>query len=239
MGLPLLVDAPCLLMREEVSLAAKWWTEQIQHRSTDSKSFDSKKNIFEDTLAALLTKRYKAYWFTEDPSRASGLRAIVNDLRCDPALVDAAKAAGIVSIEERLPQNTRMFVNPGSVSVREGEDDSVVLHTCNRSDGSGYTKSTWQQPGEWQPSQQQQNQEQQAQQQAQQSQQQQEFHVDPASGQQYTTQFLSDVKYGAYSSLGNGRFAVRNENGQYEICTDPSQHSSSGNAMQQRLLKVA
>merc|ERR1712188_198652 len=99
------------------------------------------------------------------------------------------------------------------------------------------------QAGEWHPSQQQTQQQQLQQHQAhqsQQSQQQQEFQeAESASVQQYTTQFLSDVKYGAYSSLGNGRFAVRNENGQYEICTDPSQHSSSANAMQQRLLKVA
>ena len=209
-------------MHEEIGLAAKWWSEQIQHRNTDAKSIESKKAIFEETVSALLAKKYKSHWFLEEPTRASGFRAIVNDLRCDPVLVDAAKAAGIMAIEERLPSNTRMFVNPGSVSVREGEDDSIVLHTCNQAQGSTMRTNF----GEWTPTQHQPPQ-------SQSFGNPQEFQEDAANGQQYTTQFLSDVKYG-YSSLGNGRFAVRNENGQYEICSDSSQHPTQ----QQRLLKV-
>merc|ERR1712093_137580 len=115
---PVHASASALLMHEEIGLAAKWWSEQIQHRNTDAKSIESKKAIFEETVSALLAKKYKSHWFLEEPTRASGFRAIVNDLRCDPVLVDAAKAAGIMAIEERLPSNTRMFVNPGSVSVR-------------------------------------------------------------------------------------------------------------------------
>merc|ERR1712072_1486875 len=131
---PVHASASALLMHEEID----WQQSGGRSRSsigTPTPNLSSQRKPSSRTVSALLAKKYKSHWFLEEPTRASGFRAIVNDLRCDPVLVDAAKAAGIMAIEERLPSNTRMFVNPGSVSVREGEDDSIVLHTCNQAQG--------------------------------------------------------------------------------------------------------
>jgi hypothetical protein len=138
-------------MLEEMTVAARWWALHIQPRSTDT-DFERRKTVrgdttyplqsaahrmtagsppaqvFERAVTRLLSQKCTGHWYPEDARRASGYRAIVNDLRCDPILEQAAAKAGIEDIHERLPMNHRMFVNPGSVSIREGEDDSIILY---------------------------------------------------------------------------------------------------------------
>ena len=114
-------------MLDELTVAARWWALHIQARSTDT-DFERRKTVFEGAVTRLLSQKCTGHWFPEDARRGSGYRAIVNDLRCDPVLEQAAAKAGIEDIHERLPLNHRMFVNPGSVSIREGEDDSIILY---------------------------------------------------------------------------------------------------------------
>jgi hypothetical protein len=92
-------------MLEEVNVAAKWWTLQIQTRPTDNAAdFERRKAIFERAFAKLLSQRCSRHWYPKDARRASAFRTVVNDLRCDRILMQAAEKAGIDDIALRVPQ---------------------------------------------------------------------------------------------------------------------------------------
>lgn len=59
-------------------------------------------------------------WQPDNPRWGAALRAITIDYGAHPVLREAADRAGITLRSLDLPMKTRMWINPGHVSVREG-----------------------------------------------------------------------------------------------------------------------
>ena len=120
-------------MLEEVNVAAKWWTLQIQTRPTDNAAdFERRKAIFERAFAKLLSQRCSRHWYPKDARRASAFRTVVNDLRCDRILMQAAEKAGIDDIALRVPQgmagsSTCLFSRLLRLTHRKTTFEAVVL----------------------------------------------------------------------------------------------------------------
>uniref|UniRef100_A0A7S4DF20 Anti-proliferative protein domain-containing protein n=1 Tax=Lotharella globosa TaxID=91324 RepID=A0A7S4DF20_9EUKA len=137
-------------MREEIQVAASWWTKEIK------KKYDAKTNgpealeKFHASLADGLVKRCTGHWHVEDPMKGSiyciflqdslvyllippvlsgcAYRSLSYDSRVDPLLRKAAEEAGIKQSIEELLSGSRyiMFINPGIVF------SNLLLrhHTC-------------------------------------------------------------------------------------------------------------
>uniref|UniRef100_A0A7S3YA80 Anti-proliferative protein domain-containing protein n=1 Tax=Lotharella globosa TaxID=91324 RepID=A0A7S3YA80_9EUKA len=115
-------------MREEIQVAASWWTKEIK------KKYDAKTNgpealeKFHASLADGLVKRCTGHWHVEDPMKGCAYRSLSYDSRVDPLLRKAAEEAGIKQSIEELLSGSRyiMFINPGIVF------SNLLLrhHTC-------------------------------------------------------------------------------------------------------------
>mmetsp|Transcript_64802 Transcript_64802/g.153199 ORF Transcript_64802/g.153199 Transcript_64802/m.153199 type:complete len:198 (-) Transcript_64802:89-682(-) len=112
----------------EIIAGAKWWRHQMDSTSLSDEIMDS----FEEALVEGLTKKCQGHWYPENPRRGSAFRCITNDVRMDPALINAGIAAGLKQddLHQRLPLAT-VWVNPGRTTA-------LVRTTCWDEDGSLY-----------------------------------------------------------------------------------------------------
>jgi hypothetical protein len=87
---------------------------------------ESKLAAFITVLTELLTARYEKNWYPENPDRASGYRCIrVNGQSVDPTIVESLKRAKINLTKSLICTEVTIWVDPGVVSVRIGEDGSI------------------------------------------------------------------------------------------------------------------
>uniref|UniRef100_A0A0B6ZVR2 Anti-proliferative protein domain-containing protein n=1 Tax=Arion vulgaris TaxID=1028688 RepID=A0A0B6ZVR2_9EUPU len=81
---------------------------------------------FVSVLTELLTARYAKIWYPENPDKGSGYRCIrVNNQSVDPTVVESLKRAKIVLSKDLIITELTIWVDPGIVSFRIGEDGSV------------------------------------------------------------------------------------------------------------------
>ncbi|EKX47410.1 hypothetical protein GUITHDRAFT_152104 [Guillardia theta CCMP2712] len=98
---------------KECRAAASWWAGHLS-----AKVDEKRLRNFEDAVQRRVAQRCSKFWFTSEPARASGFRSVLNSPeRCDPLLVDAARAAGINKIETLLPCSV-LWVDPSSVRYK-------------------------------------------------------------------------------------------------------------------------
>ncbi|XP_005112125.1 maternal B9.10 protein [Aplysia californica] len=103
------------------------------HRIAFGTKKNGNKHISESKLASFITiltdllfKRYENNWYPENPDRGSGFRCIrVNTQSIDPTIKESMKRASIVLPGELLATEVTIWVDPGVVSVRIGEDGSI------------------------------------------------------------------------------------------------------------------
>jgi hypothetical protein len=81
---------------------------------------------FISALTELLTARYEKNWYPENPNRGSGYRCIrVNGQSIDPTVLESLKRAQIKYSKDLIITELTIWVDPGVVSVRIGEDGSI------------------------------------------------------------------------------------------------------------------
>eukprot|EP00049_Salpingoeca_infusionum_P016980 m.351385 g.351385 ORF g.351385 m.351385 type:complete len:137 (+) comp16238_c0_seq1:350-760(+) len=80
---------------------------------------------FKSVLAKRLVVRFQGHWFVDQPHRGCAYRCIhKTHLTLDEDLMVASKAAKI-DFRTSIPPSFTIWIDPGEVSVRIGEDGSV------------------------------------------------------------------------------------------------------------------
>jgi len=104
-------------------------------------------NRFRRCLCRLLASRYSEHWFPERPCKGSAFRCIrIVKLRMDPVVSQAAAESGVAvsRLQELLPSELTLWVDPNDVSYRFGEDGSIgVLVDDSKTTTKHESSSTW------------------------------------------------------------------------------------------------
>ncbi|XP_037603546.1 protein BTG3 [Sebastes umbrosus] len=82
-------------------------------------------DVFVERLAAALQENFKGHWYPENPSRGQAYRCIrVNRFhRQDPELLRACRESGVQYSDLSLPRELTLWVDPGEVCCRFGEQN--------------------------------------------------------------------------------------------------------------------
>jgi len=87
---------------------------------------EKKLSTFVTILTNLLFKRYEKNWHPEDPERGSGFRCIRINGQCrDPIIEECMRKAEISLPNGVMTEELTIWVDPGVVSTRIGEDGSI------------------------------------------------------------------------------------------------------------------
>ncbi|KAK3769992.1 hypothetical protein RRG08_061964 [Elysia crispata] len=116
-------------MRKEVSKAVEIF-HKIAFKNLETKKLISESQIrlFISIFTELLLVRYEKFWFPNEPERASGYRCIrVNRQSIDPVVAESLCKAGFPKSKHKqlISHDVTVWVDPGVVSMRIGEDGSV------------------------------------------------------------------------------------------------------------------
>lgn len=86
-------------------------------------------DVFGATLRDLLNQHYKHHWFPDKPNKGSGYRCIRINHKLDPLVCKAGAESGLTGgyLYDSLPHELTLWVDPGEVSYRIGEDGSVCV----------------------------------------------------------------------------------------------------------------
>ena len=86
-------------------------------------------NIFRTSLLQLLQLKYENHWFPEKPCKGSGYRCIRLNHNMDPTIREAGLSCGLnqQALEQLLPKELTMWVDPKEVSYRLGENGSIGI----------------------------------------------------------------------------------------------------------------
>ncbi len=69
------------------------------------------------------------HWYPEKPDKGSGFRCIrVNSVTPDSFVQKIAEDSGITRIRDVLPAELTLWIDPGEVSYRIGEEGSICRH---------------------------------------------------------------------------------------------------------------
>jgi len=111
------------IAHNEVTRAISWYTSFFEN-------YFPLRNIqiFTDITEKLIYSRICKHWYSENPSKGSGYRSIINDYHVDPILLSACKSADINP--KFLPSQCVLIISPGIVRVRSmtNEREEKVLY---------------------------------------------------------------------------------------------------------------
>lgn len=112
-------------MLKQIEKAVEVFRRMIFGRSTNIPQH--KLDVFVATLTDVLKDRYENYWFPENPERASAYRCIrINNQSIDPVVVESLKRAKIDVVETLMSTELTIWVDPGEVYVRIGEEHGSI-----------------------------------------------------------------------------------------------------------------
>jgi len=114
-------------MKEEVQCACELFSKLLETRNLPRQFVQT----FRVRLSELLSDRFREHWDVSNPTKGSGYRCIRINSKMDPIINDAAKATGLQDISKYLPVEFTMWIDPGDVSYRIGEDGSVCSLPTN------------------------------------------------------------------------------------------------------------
>lgn len=89
-------------------------------------------NQFGEELENALKIKFDGHWYPEKPYKGSAFRCLKTTPPLDPAFEMAAREAGmdLIDIQENLPQELSIWIDPGEVSYRMSEKGPVkILYT--------------------------------------------------------------------------------------------------------------
>ncbi|XP_075958197.1 protein BTG3 [Anarhichas minor] len=109
-------------MRREIA-AAVFFLKRLVKKGGKLESH--KIDLFVERLAVALQEKFKGHWYPENPSKGQAYRCIrMNRLhRQDPELLRACRESGVQFCDLRLSCEFTLWVDPGEVSCRYGEDN--------------------------------------------------------------------------------------------------------------------
>ena len=108
-------------MKEEVQCACDLFSKLLETRNLPRQFVQP----FRVRLGELLAERFREHWDINNPTKGSGYRCIRINSKMDPIISNAAKATGLKDISKYLPVELTMWIDPGDVSYRIGEEGSV------------------------------------------------------------------------------------------------------------------
>ena len=96
-------------------------------------------NQFGEELDAALKIKFEGHWYPEKPYKGSAFRCVKTTPPLDPVFEIAAREAGmdISDIQENLPQELSIWIDPGEVSYRMSEKGPVKI-LYSESDRTGH-----------------------------------------------------------------------------------------------------
>lgn len=108
-------------MREEVETGARFLSRLVnRHGQLD----EGRMEQFGEHLAAVLRERYSQHWYPENPAKGQAYRCIrINRRhRVDESLLQACVDCGLEYSELALPRELALWIDPGEVCCRLGEN---------------------------------------------------------------------------------------------------------------------
>jgi protein Tob/BTG len=111
-------------MLDEVNSVVGFIAKLLLQRSLESRMV----GLFEESLRTILCMHYMDHWFPEKPYKGSAYRCIRNiGTRLDPLFIKAGSTVGLETTDllDLLPSEITVWVDPGNVSYRIGEDGSI------------------------------------------------------------------------------------------------------------------
>ncbi|CAN9501566.1 unnamed protein product [Ophioblennius macclurei] len=109
-------------MRREIAAVVFFLKRLVKKRERLN---SEKIELFVERLAVALQEKFKGHWYPENPSRGQAYRCIrVNRFyRQDPELLRACKESGVQYSDLGLPREFTLWVDPGEVCCRYGEQN--------------------------------------------------------------------------------------------------------------------
>lgn len=90
---------------------------------------------FSNRLSEELRLKFEGHWYPDKPEKGNGYRCIrVNSITPDSLIQRAAEDCGIKTISSFLPAELTLWIDPGEVSYRIGEDGSICRYYYFESD---------------------------------------------------------------------------------------------------------
>ncbi|XP_029957514.1 protein BTG3 [Salarias fasciatus] len=130
-------------MRREIAAVVFFLKRLVKKRER----LDSDKiELFVERLAVALQEKFKGHWYPETPSRGQAYRCIrVNGFyRQDPELLRACRESGVQYRDLGLPREFTLWVDPGEVCCRYGEQNpcfSVATFSSEDEDDKDVAKN--------------------------------------------------------------------------------------------------
>lgn len=113
-------------MEQEIEAGVNIITRFIQ------KSLIPNKQSLEDFQANLLEclrTEYTGHWYPETPDKGSAFRCLrVNQKGGESLIEKTAKSSGLTWVLDCLPKEFTIWIDPGEVSYRIGEEGSICVH---------------------------------------------------------------------------------------------------------------
>ncbi|GFS57661.1 protein BTG2 [Nephila pilipes] len=113
-------------MKVEIGIASDFLTGMMRNKCPNP----NKVEHFKNNLVNLLKDHFEQHWFPGSPTRGSAYRCIrIHHSRMDPLVLKAAHACGFNEriIQESLPKDLTLWIDPCNVSYRFGENGSVAV----------------------------------------------------------------------------------------------------------------
>ncbi|XP_071317402.1 protein BTG3 [Trachinotus anak] len=109
-------------MRREIA-AVVFFLKRLVKKAEKLESH--KVELFVERLAVALQEKFKGHWYPENPSKGQAYRCIrVNKFhRQDPELLRACQESGVQYSDLGLPRELTLWVDPGEVCCRYGEQN--------------------------------------------------------------------------------------------------------------------
>ncbi|KAM9306083.1 protein BTG3-like, partial [Pholidichthys leucotaenia] len=129
-------------MRRELAAVVFFLKSLVKKRE---KLDSDKMELFAERLTAALLKKFKDHWYPESPTRGQAYRCMqVNSFhRQDPEILRACQESGVQYSDLRLPGELTLWVDPGEVCCRYGEQNpcfSVATFSDEEEDGKDVVK---------------------------------------------------------------------------------------------------
>ena len=84
---------------------------------------------FEENLIKVLKSEYTGHWYPERPEKGSAFRCLrINQNGGESLIEKTARNSGLSWIIDCLPKEFTIWIDPGEVSYRIGEEGSICVH---------------------------------------------------------------------------------------------------------------
>lgn len=113
-------------MKAEIEAAVGFLTDFLV-KAPKQKFSPESVDLFRRSLQAVLCRRYQGHWHSTMPLKGSGFRCLRINGKLDPLVELAAEVSRLPlrKVRQAFPAELTVWVDPGDVSVRFGEEGSV------------------------------------------------------------------------------------------------------------------